>query len=143
MRPGSPPNASRQPGHGRGNGRWLTLAALSAAVLVAQLDTWVVNLALQRMGAYFQAGVDALQWIVDSYNFVYAAGLLTGGHLADLYGHRRIFLVGAGIFTAASLLCALGPGVPALIAARALAGVGAALLLPASLAIIRVGWPTD
>jgi EmrB/QacA subfamily drug resistance transporter len=121
--------------------RWLTLLTLCLAVLIAQLDTSVVNLAIKPIGAYFQAGVAALQWVVDSYNLLYAVLLLSGGLLADLYGRRLIFMAGAGIFTAASLFCALAPGVPVLIGGRALAGIGAALLLPASLAIIRVVWP--
>lgn len=121
--------------------RWFTLATLCMAVLIAQLDTSVVNLALRPIGRYFTAGIASLQWILDSYNLAYAVFLLTGGLLADLYGRRRLFMVGAGIFTGASLLCAFAPSVRLLIAGRALAGLGAALLLPASLAIIRVVWP--
>src|SRR5450755_1745043 len=120
--------------------RWLTLLTLCIAVLIAQVDTSVVNLAVRPIGDHFQAGVAALQWIVDIYNLVYAVLLLTGGLLADLYGRRRIFMAGAAVFTAASLLCAFAPSVSVLIGGRALAGIGAALLLPASLAIIRVVW---
>jgi EmrB/QacA subfamily drug resistance transporter len=120
--------------------RWVTLITLCMAVLVAQVDTAVVNLALHPIGEYFSASVNALQWIVDSYNLVYAVLLLTGGQLADLYGRRRIFMVGAAIFTVASLLCAFAPSLWILIGGRALAGLGAALLIPASLAIIRVVW---
>ena len=121
--------------------RRLTLVTLCMAVLIAQVDTSVVNLAIQPLGVYFTAGVAALQWVADSYNLVYAALLLTGGLLADLLGRRIIFMVGAAVFTAASLLCAFAPTVSLLIGGRALAGLGAALLLPASLAIIRVVWP--
>jgi EmrB/QacA subfamily drug resistance transporter len=115
------------------------------AVLIAQVDTAVVNLATRAIGAYFNAGVHALQWVVDSYNLVYAALLLSGGLLADLWGRRRAFMAGAAVFTAASLLCALAPSIPVLLAGRALAGLGAALLIPASLALIRVIWtdPAD
>ncbi|HHT8828688.1 TPA: MFS transporter [Burkholderia cenocepacia] len=120
--------------------RGVTLLTLCLAVLVAQVDTAVVNLATRAIGAYFHAGVGALQWVVDSYNLTYAVLLLTGGLLADLYGRRRIFMAGTAVFTLASLLCALAPSVSVLIAARALAGIGAALLLPASLAIVRVVW---
>ncbi|CAB3960839.1 MFS transporter [Burkholderia aenigmatica] len=120
--------------------RGMTLLTLCLAVLVAQVDTAVVNLATRAIGDYFHAGVGALQWVVDSYNLTYAVLLLTGGLLADLQGRRRIFIAGTALFTVASLLCALAPSVPVLIAARALAGVGAALLLPASLAIVRVVW---
>ena len=118
----------------------LTLATLCLAVLVAQLDTAVVNLATRPIGAHFHAGVDALQWVLDSYNLVYAVLLLTGGLLADLYGRRRVFMIGLAIFVAASLVCAAAPGIWVLIAGRAGTGLGAALLVPASLAIIRVAW---
>ena len=120
--------------------RGVTLLTLCLAVLVAQVDTAVVNLATRAIGDYFHAGVGALQWVVDSYNLTYAVLLLTGGLLADLHGRRRVFIAGTALFTVASLLCALAPSVAVLIAARALAGVGAALLLPASLAIVRVVW---
>ena len=131
-----PPVAEREP-----RPRWLTLATLCSAVLLAQLDTSVVNLAVRPIGQHFGASVGALQWVVDSYNLLYAVLLLTGGLLADLYGRRLVFIAGAAVFTGASLLCAFAPSISVLIAGRALAGVGAALLLPASLAIIRVGWP--
>ncbi|WP_018716840.1 MFS transporter [Arhodomonas aquaeolei] len=117
------------------------LVTLCLAVLAAQVDTAVVNLAVRPIGVYFSAGVDTLQWVVDSYNVVYAALLLSGGLLGDLKGRRRIFLAGAVVLTAASLACALAPSLGILIAARATAGLGAALLVPASLAIIRVVWP--
>ena len=120
--------------------RSLILVALCMAVLVAQVDTAVVNLATRPIGDYFSAAVDKLQWVVDSYNLVYAVLLLSGGLLADLYGRRLMFVIGAAIFTAASLLCACAPSISALIGGRALAGLGAALLLPTSLAIIRVVW---
>jgi len=121
--------------------RWLTLTTLCLAVLVAQIDTAVVHLATHAIGDHLRTGINALQWIVDSYNLVYAVLLLTSGLLADLYGWRRIFMAGAGIFTAASLLCAAAPSASILIAGRALAGLGAGLFLPASLAIIRMVWP--
>lgn len=123
--------------------RGLTLLTLCLAVLIAQIDTSVVNLAIRPIGVHFQAGVGALQWVVDSYNLVYAVLLLTGGLLADLYGRRLLFMAGAAVFTAASLICALAPWMSVLIAGRALAGLGAAFLLPASLAVIRVVWPDE
>src|SRR5581483_9523660 len=116
------------------------LITLCLAVLVAQIDTAVVNLGTHRIGSYFHASVGALQWVVDAYNLTYAVLLLTGGLLADLAGRRRIFIGGAAIFTAASLVAAFSPSIGMLIGARAAAGVGAALLIPASLAIIRVLW---
>lgn len=118
----------------------LTLATLCLAVLVAQIDTAVVNLANRSIGDDLHVGVGALQWILDSYNLVYAVFLLTGGLLADLYGRRRLFMTGVAIFAIASLLCAAAPNAWILIASRAAAGFGAAFLVPASLAIIRVVW---
>ena len=135
--PGAVPHRGA-PGSPRRRG--LTLLTLCLAVLIAQLDTSVVNLAVRPIGASFGAGLAALQWVVDSYNLVYALLLLTGGLLADLYGRRLVFMAGAAVFTAASLVCAFAPSVPVLIGGRALAGLGAALLLPASLAIVRVAW---
>jgi len=119
----------------------LILVALCLAVLIAQVDTAVVNLAVRPIGASFHAGVAAMQWIIDSYNLVYAVLLLTGGLLADLYGRRLVFMAGALVFTIASFVCAFASSVPILIAGRAAAGLGAALIIPSSLAIIRVAWP--
>ena len=116
------------------------LLTLCLAVLVAQIDTAVVNLGTHRIGAYFHASVGSLQWVVDGYNLTYAVLLLTGGLLADLIGRRRVFILGAAIFTAASLAAAYAPTIGVLIGARAVAGVGASLLIPASLALIRVLW---
>jgi EmrB/QacA subfamily drug resistance transporter len=116
------------------------LLTLCLAVLVAQIDTAVVNLGTHRIGSYFHASVGSLQWVVDGYNLTYAVLLLTGGLLADLIGRRKVFIVGAAIFTAASLVAAYAPTIGVLIGARAVAGVGAALLIPASLALIRVLW---
>ncbi len=90
-------------------GRRLTLATLCLAVLLAQVDSSVVNLAVQLIGAAFRADVAALQWVIDAYNLVYAVLLLSGGLLADLYGRRRMFMAGAALFTAASVLCAAAP----------------------------------
>ncbi|WP_257878131.1 MFS transporter [Ralstonia pickettii] len=118
----------------------LVLCVLSMAVLVAQIDTAVVNLAVRPIGQFFHAAVGPLQWVIDAYNLAYAALLLSGGLLADLYGRRRAFVSGAAVFSVASVLCALAPSIGWLIGARAMAGVGASLLLPASLAILRVVW---
>ena len=110
-------------------------------VLIAQLDTSVVNLAARSIGADLRAGVGALQWVLDAYNLAYACLLLTGGTLGDLYGRRRVFLLGILLFAAGSLLCGLAPGVAVLITGRALTGLGAALALPSSLAIIADVFP--
>lgn len=119
----------------------LTLPVLCAAVFLAQLDTSIANLAIRSIGEHFSAPMSALQWIIDSYNLVYAALLLTGGLLADLLGRRLIFMAGLAVFAAGSLVCAAAPAISVLLAGRALTGAGAALLLPASLAALRVAWP--
>jgi DHA2 family methylenomycin A resistance protein-like MFS transporter len=110
------------------------------AVLIAQLDTSVVNLVTRPIAAQFQVGVSALQWVVDAYNVAYACLLLTGGTLGDLYGRRRMFMFGLVAFTAGSLACGLAPNVGLLIAGRTLTGLGAALALPNSLAILTVSF---
>lgn len=117
------------------------LLTLCLGVLMAQVDTSVVNLAVRRIGADLGAGMAGLQWVLDGYNLAYAALLLTGGALGDLYGRRRVFAIGVAVFALGSAACALAPGLPMLIAGRAVAGAGAALLLPCSLAMLRVAWP--
>lgn len=109
-------------------------------MLIAQVDTSVVNLAVHAIGVGLHAPLSALQWVVDGYNLSYAALLMTGGTLADLLGRRRVLQAGAAVFVLGSLLAGLAPNITALIAGRVLAGIGAALLLPASLALIRVIW---
>uniref|UniRef100_E6PUV6 Major facilitator superfamily MFS_1 n=1 Tax=mine drainage metagenome TaxID=410659 RepID=E6PUV6_9ZZZZ len=120
--------------------RRVILFILCLAVLIAQVDTSVVNLAVHAIGVGLHAPLPALQWVVDAYNLSYAALLMSGGTLADLLGRRRVLQAGAAVFVLGSLLAGLAPNIAALIAGRALAGVGAALLLPASLALIRVIW---
>ena len=122
-------------------GTTLILLTMSLGVLIAQIDTSVVNLAVKEIGASLNAGVTALQWVVDAYNLVYASLLLTAGTLADLYGRRRIFALGIALFTLGSLVCGLAPNAIVLVAGRAVAGLGAALEVPTSLAILAVAYP--
>jgi EmrB/QacA subfamily drug resistance transporter len=114
---------------------------MSLGVLIAQIDTSVVNLAVKSIGADFKASVTALQWIVDAYNLVYASLLLSAGTLADLYGRRLIFALGIGLFSLGTLVCGLAPDVATLVIGRAVAGLGAALEVPASLAILTIAYP--
>lgn len=122
-------------------GRTIVLLTMCLGVLIAQVDSSVVNLAVQPIGATFKAPVARLQWVIDAYNLVYAVLLLSGGLLADLYGRRRGFMLGAAVMGVASLVCGFASGIGMLVAGRIAAGLGAALLLPSSLAIIRVAWP--
>ena len=107
------------------------------------LDSTVVNLALPRIGEDLDAGFSQLQWIVNAYTLSLAALILLGGSLGDRMGRRRIFVIGAAWFTVASVLCAAAPTSELLIGARALQGVGGALLTPGSLAIIQSSFAAD
>jgi EmrB/QacA subfamily drug resistance transporter len=123
-------------------GRWVLLACVLGSGL-AGLDATAVNIALPAIGADLDAGFESLQWIVTAYTLTLASLILLGGAYGDRYGRRRIFTVGIVWFAAASLLCALAPTTGLLIAARALQGVGGALLTPASLAIIQASFIKD
>lgn len=114
-------------------------AVLATTVLgsgMVFLDATIVNVATKRIGQDFHAGFGALQWVQTSYLLMLASLILLGGSLGDRFGRRRVFLIGAVWFAAASLLCAVAPNIEILIAARALQGIGGALLTPGSLAII-------
>lgn len=117
------------------------LVAVCVGYFMVILDGTVVNVALPALRTDLRAGVAGLQWIVDSYLLVLAAGLLTGGALADRIGARRVFQVGLAGFVAASAACGLAPDVPLLVAARLVQGAGAALAVPASLALLRAAYP--
>jgi len=114
-----------------------TIAATSFSFVVVQMDVTIVNVALPRLGTALNAGVDALQWMVDAYTLVFAVLLLTAGVLGDRFGSRGACQLGFLIFAVASAACGLAPGAPALIAARAAQGIGAALLVPNSLALLN------
>ena len=104
---------------------------------VVQLDVTIVNTALNSIGNSIGGDVSALQWVVSTYTIAFAALILTAGAIGDRIGAKRIFVVGFAIFTVASLVCALAPTIVVLIAARALQGVGAAVLVPNSLALLN------
>jgi DHA2 family methylenomycin A resistance protein-like MFS transporter len=112
------------------------LAALSLGVVVVQIDVTVVNVALDEIQGLMQGGVAALQWVVNGYTLVFASLLLTGGALGDRFGARRLYLAGFALFTLASLACGLAPTGTVLIAARVAQGLGGALLMPCSLALV-------
>jgi MFS family permease len=107
---------------------------------IAFLDATVVNVALPTIGAELDASVAGLQWIVNGYTLTLASLILIGGSLGDRFGRRRIFLIGIVWFAAASLLCGVAPTSEALVAARALQGIGGALLTPGSLAILQASF---
>ena len=120
-------------------GRWVLLATVLGSG-VAMLDATVVNIALPAIGREFGGGLDGLQWTINGYTLTLAAFILLGGSLGDRYGRRRLFVVGVVWFAAASLLCGIAPNLTTLVVARALQGVGGALLTPGSLAIIQASF---
>jgi len=123
-------------------GRWVILATVLGSGM-AFLDSTVVNIALPRIGTDLGIGLSGLQWTVNAYTLTLSGFLLLGGSLGDRYGRKRMFLIGVVWFAAASLLCAVSPTGVFLIAARAVQGVGAALLTPGSLAIIEASFRAE
>ncbi len=115
----------------------VALLVASAGFLMVSLDVTIVNVALPTLARSLGAGLQELQWIVDAYTVVYAAVLMTGGVLGDIFGSRRVFIVGLLVFSAASAACGLAPSSGALIGARLVQGLGGAFLVPASLALLR------
>jgi EmrB/QacA subfamily drug resistance transporter len=124
---------------GTAPGRWVLLATVLGSGL-AGIDATVVNVALPTIGSELGTDFAALQWMVTGYTLTLASFILLGGSLGDRFGRRRVFVIGVVWFAVASLLCGLAPDAGLLIAARALQGVGGALLMPGSLAIIQAAF---
>jgi EmrB/QacA subfamily drug resistance transporter len=123
------------------NRKWWTLGALSFALFMIMLDNTVVNVALPSIQRDLGIGLSELEWTVNAYALTFAVLMLTGGKLADFFGRRRIFLIGLVTFTISSLACGLAATGGTLIGARTLQGIGAALMLPATLSIISATFP--
>jgi len=117
------------------------LAATILGSSMAFIDGTVVNVALPALQSRLHASLADVQWVVDSYMLVLAALLLMGGSLGDIYGRRKVYAIGVAIFAAASACCGLAPNVRALVGARSIQGLGAALLIPGSLALITAVFP--
>jgi MFS family permease len=122
--------------------RWVLVATILGSSL-AFVDGTVVNVALPAVQRELHATVGQAQWVVESYALLLAALLLVGGALGDRFGRRRVFLLGVALFAAASLACALSHTVQQLIGARAVQGIGAAMLVPGSLALISASFPEE
>lgn len=114
---------------------------MCAGYFLVLLDVTIVNVALPAIGSGLGTDVGGLQWVVDGYALALAALMLTSGTAGDLHGHRRVVLAGLVVFGVGSLACGVAPDVPVLVAARVLQGMGAALLLPGTLAIISRAFP--
>ena len=116
--------------------RWLALYMLCAGELMIVLDTTIVNVALPSLQGSLGFTEAALVWVVNAYMLTYGGFLLLGGRLGDLYGKRRLFLAGITLFTAASLVCGFSGSQPVLIAARAIQGLGGAVVSAIALSLI-------
>ncbi|MFJ4964742.1 Multidrug resistance protein stp [Streptomyces sp. ADI96-02] len=123
-------------------GRWVVLTTVLGSSM-AMLDSTVINVALPRIGKDLGTDLAALQWTVNAYMLTLAGLILLGGALGDRYGRRRVFVVGVVWFAVASLLCGIAPNAAVLIGARALQGIGGALLTPGSLALIQASFHPD
>src|SRR3954451_3613612 len=118
--------------------RWLALALLAAAQFVVVLDASIVNVALPSIGEALHFSQDNLSWVVNAYTLTFGGFLLLGGRMADLLGRRRMFIVGLILFALASLAGGLAQSDVWLVVARAVQGLGAALLSPAALSLVTV-----
>jgi EmrB/QacA subfamily drug resistance transporter len=120
-----------------------TLAITGAALFMTALDSLVVGVALHSIRLDLGGSIESLEWTVNAYTLAFAVLLLTGAALGDRFGRRRMFLAGVGIFTAASALAALAPSIEVLVAARALQGIGAAIVTPLTLTLISEAFPPE
>jgi len=122
---------------------WIVLLVLVTGFFMIMLDTTIVNVAIPAMSAGLKISLDGILWVLNAYILVYAVLLITAGRLGDLYGQRNLFAAGLAIFTIASALCGLSQDENQLIAARVLQGVGGALLVPQTLAILTSLFPPE
>ena len=120
--------------------RWLTLAVVGAAFFMTILDVAIVNVAIPSIQLKLNTTPATVQWVLIAYSITFGGFLLLGGRMADLLGRRLIFLVGLTLFTVASLVCGLAGSIAILIAARAVQGVGAAIISPAALSIVSTSF---
>ncbi|MEO6125927.1 MAG: MFS transporter [Ilumatobacteraceae bacterium] len=140
--PSSPSVADDGLRFGTAAGRWV-LTGMVLGSGIASLDATVVNIALPRLSADLRADFADLQWVINGYTLTLASLILVGGSLGDRLGRRTVFIVGVIWFALSSLLCGIAPNVTTLIAARALQGIGGALLTPGSLAILQSSFHRD
>jgi EmrB/QacA subfamily drug resistance transporter len=124
--------------------KWQVLLVVVAGVFMAGLDVFIVNIAFPQIHTEFpHTSLRSLSWVLNSYTIVFAAFLIAAGRWSDTFGRKRSYLLGTGLFVAASAACALAPSILFLIAARALQGLGAALLMPASLGLLLPEFPGE
>src|SRR5512145_336160 len=116
---------------------WLGLFAILAATLMNLLDSTIVNVAAPSIQAELGGSFAALQWIAAGYTLALAVGLLTGGRLGDMFGRKRMLMIGVVGFVATSVVCAVAPSIGTLIVARVLQGLFGAVMIPQSFGLIR------
>jgi EmrB/QacA subfamily drug resistance transporter len=125
------------------NSRWWTLGAMCFALFMIMLDNTVVNVALPSIQRDLHASLQALEWTMNAYTLTFAVLMVTGGRLGDIFGRRRMFLFGVAVFGASSLAIGLAPSDTVLVAFRAVQGIGAAFMMPATLSIITQAFPAE
>jgi EmrB/QacA subfamily drug resistance transporter len=132
-----------EPRYPEGSARVLTVLLTSVAYFMVALDTLVVVTALPSIHRDLGGNVGTLQWTVNAYVLAFGAGIITAAALGDLIGRRRMYVAGLALFTAASAACALAPNIPALIACRAVEGLGAAIIMPLGLTLLTSAFPAE
>ncbi|HET6868333.1 MAG TPA: MFS transporter [Solirubrobacteraceae bacterium] len=125
------------------NSRWWTLGAMCFALFMIMLDNTVVNVALPSIQRDLHASLQALEWTMNAYTLTFAVLMVTGGRLGDIFGRRKMFLFGVAVFGASSLAIGLAPNDATLVAFRAVQGIGAAFMMPATLSIITQAFPPE
>ncbi len=123
------------------NSRWWTLGAMCFALFMVMLDNTVVNVALPSIQRDLHASLSALEWTVNAYTLTFAVLMITGGRLGDIFGRRRFFLFGVVVFGLSSAAIGFAPSDTLLVAFRAVQGIGAAFMMPATLSIITQAFP--
>lgn len=122
-------------------GRWIAMAALLVAGFMNLIDVTIVNVAIPSLQDAFQASDSQIEWVVAAYILSFALFLLPAGRLGDVVGRRRMFVIGVTVFTIASAMCGLAPGIGSLVAARVLQGLGGAMMTPQTLALVPALFP--
>src|SRR3978361_796454 len=126
MATGEPMTAALEPEPVRDPRRWVTLAILLIAVLIVALDSTVLNVAIPTILREFKTTLPSLQWVITGYSLTFAALLIIGGRLGDIFGARRMFIIGAGLFAVGSFIASISTGVPSLVIGEAIVeGTGA------------------
>ena len=118
--------------------KWLVLVVISFALFMILLDVTIVNIAIPHIMKSLNAGLSSVEWVINVYTLVFAVLLLTMGKLGDLFGRKRLFMIGLAVFTLSSLGCSLSPNLAVLILSRWIQAIGSAAMMPATLSILNV-----